>query len=176
MRCTSLQRLSIVHQCFNGIGCNCTGEFITFGLSALNNWHCQRLFTEICIYVQHLFCFCKCLFCGCMNGMSLLPQEFSRTQERSCRLFPTNHAHPLIIQFRQIPIAVHDFCIVVAKQCFGSRTYTKPFFQLFRTAVCDPCNFRCKAFYMVFFLLQQAFRNEHRHANVFMSSFLERFV
>ena len=118
MRCTSLQRLSIMHQSFDGIGCNCTGEFIAFRLSALNNWHCQRLFTEICIYVQHLFCFCKCLFCGCMNGMSFLPQEFSRTQERTSSLFPTNHADPLVIQFRQIPIAMHDLCIVVAEQGF----------------------------------------------------------
>ena len=173
---TCLQCLSIVHQCFNGIGCNSAGKLIAFGFSALYHRHSQGLLTEGGIGVQHTLGFFECLLCGCMNGVTFLPQEFSGTQERTRGLFPAHHANPLVIQLRQIPVAVYDVGIVLTEQCFRSRTHTEPFFQLFASAVGDPCHFRCKAFYVILFLFEQAFRNKHRHADIFMSGFLKHAV
>ncbi len=65
---------------------------------------------------------------------------------------------------------------MLTKQRFRGRTDAKPFLKLFAAAVSDPGNLRSKAFNVVFFLLKEAFRNEHRHIDVLVTGILEHSV
>ena len=108
--------------------------------------------------------------------MTLLPQKFHGSQEGTCCFFPTNNGAPLIIQLGQVSVGLHDVCIMLAEQGFGSGTDTNAFLQLLFAAVGYPCNLGRKAFYMIFFLLQQAFGDEHRHIYIFYACFLEAVI
>ena len=58
---------------------------------------------------------------------------------------------------------------MVAEQGLGGRTDAQAFLQLFGAAVGDPRYFGSKTFYMVLFLLEQAFRDEQRHCHVLVT-------
>ena len=107
-----------MHQRFNGIGGNRTGKLITLGLFALDYRHSQTLFAEVGVYVQHALSFGNGFFRGGVDGVSLLPQEFPGAQERTGGLFPADNADPLVVQLREIPVAVNNIFIVVAEQGF----------------------------------------------------------
>ena len=105
--------------------------------------------------------------------MSLLPQEFPGTQERTCRLFPAHHGTPLIIYLRQIPVGMHIICIKVTEQRLRSRPYAKTLLQRLQTAVSHPRHLRRKAFHMILLLLKQTLRNKHRKVYILHSRFLK---
>ena len=114
--CTSLERLAVVHQCLDGIGGDSAGELVALGLSALDHRHCQALFAKVSVYVQHTLGLLDRLFCGSVDGVSFLPQEFPGAQERTGGLFPAHYADPLVVQLRQVTIAVYDVLVVIAEQ------------------------------------------------------------
>ena len=66
--------------------------------------------------------------------------------------------------------------IVFAEKRFGSRTNAKSVLELFVAAHCYPCNFGSKALNVVFFLLEKALGDKHRHTNIFVSRCLEHSV
>ena len=171
-----LQCLPIMHQGFNGKGVCCTCKAFLFCFFALYNGDCQYITAEIRINIQHLDGSFLCLLCGCVCGMTLLPQKFHGSQEGACCFFPTNNGAPLIIQLGQVSVGLHDVCIMLAEQGFGSGTNTNAFLQLLFAAVGYPCNLGRKAFYMILFLLQQAFGDEHRHIYIFYACFLEAVI
>ena len=63
---------------------------------------------------------------------------------------------------------------VFAEQRLRGRTNAQPFGQGILSADRNPCAFGRKALDMVLFLLQQAFRNQHRHIYIFMTGSLKR--
>ena len=65
---------------------------------------------------------------------------------------------------------------MLAEQSFRGRTDAEPFLKLFASAVCDPCNLRCKAFNMILLLLEETFGNKHRHTDILVSGILEHSV
>ena len=173
---TCLQRLAVMHQRLNGVGCNGTGKLVAFGLSALDDGHRQGVLTEISVHVQHPLGFLNGLLCGGMNGMPLLPQELSGAEEGTGGLFPPYHADPLVVQLGQIPVGVYDVGIMLTEQGLGGRPHTEPILQLFAAPHGDPCHLGRKALHMILLLLQQAFRNEHGHAHVLVAGCLEHAV
>ena len=108
VRSSRLQSHSVMHKRLYAIRRFRACEFIAFGLSAADNGHSQRLFAEIGVNVKHSFRFRYCLFRGRVRRMSFLPQELSRTQERTRRLFPTHNAAPLVVKFRQISVRMYN--------------------------------------------------------------------
>ena len=65
---------------------------------------------------------------------------------------------------------------MLAEESLGGRTNTEPVLKLLISSVSYPCNFRSKALNVILFLLKKAFRNEHRHTNVFVAGFLEHSI
>ena len=63
-----------------------------------------------------------------------------------------------------------------AEKSFRRRSYAKPFFKLFVSAVCYPCTFRCKSLNMVCLFFKQAFRDKHWHINILVAKLLEHTV
>ena len=164
-----MQAFAVVHHGFDGVGSFCAGEFFRVGLFTADDRHCQLLLAEISVQVQNHLGFCNSFLCGFVHGVTFLPQEFTGAQERTGGLFPTDHAAPLVVQLWQVAIGFDDIFVVVAEQGLGGWTDAQAFLQLFGAAVGDPCYFGSKTFYMVLFLLEQAFRDEQRHCHVLVT-------
>ena len=170
---TALQRFAVVHHRFDGVGGFGTGEFFFIGFAALDHRDRQRLLTEISIYIQHPLGFFHRVLGGFVHGVTFLPVKLHRAQEGAGGFFPPHHRAPLVVQLGQVAIRMDDLGVVVAKHRFGCRAHAQPLGQLLLAAVGDPRHFGSKAFHMVFFALQQAFRNKKRHHDVFMPQRLE---
>ena len=119
---------------------------------------------------------CLCLFSRSVNRVTFLPQKFHGTKERSRRLLPTHYGAPLVVNLRQVTVGVHDVRIEIAEERLGRRTYTHPFLQRLAAALGYPGNFRSKAFHVILFFIQEAFRDEHRKVAVLNAGFLEAAV
>ena len=158
---TGLQRLAVMHQRLDGIGCLRACELLLIGLASTDNRHSQNLLAEIRIQVQHLLGTCLCLLCGRMGGMALLPQELTGTQERTGGLLPTHNGAPLVIYLRKITVGLDLLCVKITEQGLGSRTDTHALLQRLQSAMGHPCYLRRKALYMILLLLKQALRNQH---------------
>ena len=104
VRCTRLKRLAVMHKSFDGIGSLRTRELVALGFSALNNGHIENVTAKIGIDIEHALRLLNCLLCGCVYGVPLLPEKFSRTQERSCCFLPSYDVAPLIIEFGKISV------------------------------------------------------------------------
>lgn len=94
-------------------------------------------------------------------------------QERTARLFPAQHAAPLVIHLRQVAPGVDDVVEVLAEQRLGRRADTVALLELLTAAHCDPRALRREALDVVLFLLQQGFRDQHRHIDVLCAGLLE---
>ena len=173
---TGLKCFSIVHQRFNCVSCYCTCKFFFVCFLTFDYRNCQNFFAEISIQIQHLDRSFFCFFCCCVSSMSLLPQEFSGTKERTGCLFPTYYRTPLIIDLWQISVGLDVFLIKIAEQSLRSRTNAETLLQFIQSTMCYPRYFRCKSFYVIFFFLQKRFRNKHRHVHILHTCFFESAV
>ena len=88
---TGLQRLPVMHHALDGVGSLSTVELFLVRLLTAGNRHSQNVLAEVRIDIQHGLSELHRLFCGGMNGMALLPQEFPVTQERTGSLLPRIH-------------------------------------------------------------------------------------
>ena len=170
---TALQTLAIVHHGLDGIGLLGTREFFLIGLDALDDGDGQVFFTHFGIDIQHPHRFCLGFLGGLVHGVALLPQEFGAAQEGAGGFFPAHDAAPLVIQLGQVAVAVDDVGIVLAEQRFAGGAHAQALLQLFLAAHGDPCHLGGEALYVVLFLLQQAFRDEHGHIDVLVAGGLE---
>ena len=168
-----MERLAVVHQRFNRVSVFRTGETLFFGFYTFDDRHCKVVFTEIRIHVEHADCLFARFLGGGVDGVPLLPQKFAGTQKRTGGLFPAHHGNPLIVKLRQIAVRMHDCFIVFTEQGFGGRAHAKAFFELFIAAVGNPGDLGRETLNVVFFFIEQAFRNKHRHADIFMSERLK---
>ena len=65
---------------------------------------------------------------------------------------------------------------MLAEKSLGGGTDAEPVLKLLAAAVSYPCNLGSEALNVILFLLEQAFGNEHRHANIFVTCSLEHTV
>ena len=165
-----------MHQSFDRISCFCTRKLFFFCFLPADHRNCKHFFTELRVYVQHLFCpllrFLRC----CMRRMPFLPQKFTRTQKRPGFLLPSDNRTPLIIYFWKIAVRLDVIFIKITKQRLRSRSDTKSFQQLALPAMRHPRHLRRKAFHMIFFFIQKTFRNKQRHIHVLYSGFFKTTV
>ena len=108
--------------------------------------------------------------------MAFLPQKFRGAQERARGFFPPNHIAPLVIELRQVTIGLNNVFIMLAKQGFRCRPHDQPLRQRSLSSDCNNGTFRRKALHMILFFLQKAFRDKHRHIDVFVSKLFESFI
>ena len=176
MRGTGLKRLAVVHHRLDGVGVLRTGEALLLGLFALKHRDGEPFLEELRVDVQHADGLLHGLLSGRMDGVALLPPELAGAEERTGGLFPADNRAPLVVELRQVAPRADDFRVMLAEQGLGRRTDAQTLFELVIAAVGDPRAFRREAFYMVGLLLEQAFRNENRHRDVFVTGLLEHGV
>ena len=176
MRRTGLQCLAVVHHCLDGVGILCTCETLLVGLLTLEHRDCQVILAERCVDAQHTHGLLARFLLGCMDGVTLLPPELTRTQERTGGLLPADNRAPLVVQLRQVTPGTDDLGVVLAEQGLGGRTDAQTLLELLRTAVGNPGALGCEALDVVSFLEQQGFRDKDGHCHVLVTGLLEHAV
>ena len=171
--CSGLKRFSVMHQRFDGIGGLSACEFLFVCFLSFDHRDRQDFLAEIRVYVQHLDRSLLSLFCGGMGRMSLLPQKFSGTEERTGGFFPAHNRTPLIIYLGKISVGLDIFLIKITEQRLRGRTHAETFLKRFQTAVCHPGNLRRESFHMILLFLKKRFRNKHGHVHVLHACFFE---
>ena len=174
--CSWLKCLAIVHKCLYCVCCLCSGKLLLLCLLSTDNRHSQNILTEISVQIQHLYCSCLSLLGCCMSCVSLLPQEFSWTKERSCLLLPTHYWTPLIIYPWQITIWLNIILVEIAEQSLWCRSYTHTLCKRIESTICNPCYLRCKSLNVILLFLKKAFWNKHRHVHILHSCSLESLI
>ena len=168
-----LQGLAVVHHALDRIGRLGAVELFLVGLLAARDRHGQHVLAEVGIHIEHALCLLAGLLGRGVHGVALLPEELAVAQERTARLFPAQHAAPLVIHLRQIAPGVDDVVEVLAEQRLGRRADTVALLELLTAAHRDPRALRREALDVVLFLLQQGFRDQHRHIDVLCAGLLE---
>ena len=130
MRGSGLQRLSVLHHRFDGIGVHRARETLILGLLARDHRHRQRLLRERAIDFQHLHGFFDRLFFGGVSGVAFLPEKFGRAQKQARANFPANHICPLVEQHRQVAIALDPAREGIADDRFRGRAHDERLFEL----------------------------------------------
>lgn len=119
-------------------------QIYRLGSFALDNRDGEVMLMEIGINAEHALCFFYCLLgCG-VHRMSLLPEKFSRAQERTGCFLPTDNTAPLIIKLRQVAVGFDYICIMIAEKHLGGGAHAKLLGKHVRTAVSYPCNLEAK--------------------------------
>ena len=162
-----------MHQCFDCISILCSCEFLALCLTSGNYRDCKNILCKVSVDSPHLFCTLFCFFVCCMDCMSFLPQELSRTKEWSCCLLPAKNGTPLIPHLRKITVRLNCLAPDITEQCLRCRTDTESFLKFFQSTMCYPCNFRCKSFDMILFFLKKAFRDHNRKVYILYSCLFE---
>ena len=173
---TGLQSLAVVHHTLDGVGSFCAIELFLIGLLTTGDGHSQHILTEVRIDVQHSFGEVLCLFCGGVDGMTLLPQKFSVTQEGTGGLLPAQHAAPLVILHGQITVRLQHICKMLTEQSLGGGTDRIALLQLVAATHSDPGALGSKAFHVILFLLQQALGDQKGHIHILNALLLELLV
>ena len=143
---TTLQCFSVLHHGFYCVSVKCTCKTFIGWFHSLYNGNSHIFFCKFTIYIQHSDCFFLCFFTGSMSGMSLLPQEFGSTQEKTGTHFPTENVRPLVTENRQVTVWLNPVLISIPDDCFWCRTDNQFLFQ-----------FSCRIYYnswTVFRILQ----------------------
>ena len=109
MRCSGLQGFTVLHHGFHAVGINGSGEFFMFRLAADQHRHCQRVFAQIAISLQHALGFLFGFGGVGMSRMPFLPKELARSQKQAGTHFPTYHVGPLVNQHRQVAVRLNPF-------------------------------------------------------------------
>ena len=153
-----------------------TGELVGLGLFAADDRDGEVFLVEVGVDVQHTLGLFDGLLRGGVQGMALLPQEFTVTQERTGSLLPAQNGAPLVILHGQVTMALQHMGKMLTEQSLGSGTDCVLLFQTLAAAQGDPCALGSKALNMVLLLLQQGFGNQQRHIDVLNALLLELLV
>ena len=171
-----LQRLTVVHQRFDGVGVLRTGEFLALGLASGNNRDRQVFLYEALVHFPHHLCALFRFLISCVDRVALLPEELSGTEERSRRLLPSQHGAPLVPYLRQVAVGLHGLAPHITEQRLGCGADAETLLQRLHTAVGYPCHLRREAFDVVLLFLEQALRDQHREIYIFHACIFKPFV
>ena len=190
VRSTTLQCLSILHQAFDGVSIQCTGETFISRFYPFDYRNSHILLSEVTIHMQHFLCFRFCFLAGRMSRMSFLPQELRSTQEQTGTHLPPHNICPLVTQDRQVTIGINPVLICTPNDClrcradnqfffqFGSRIYdnTRTVLCILQTVVSNYSTLFGKSFYVLSFTAKVRFRDKQREISVHVAGFLKHIV
>ena len=168
-----LQGLAVMHHALDGIGVFRAGELFFLGLVALDDGHGQPVLADVGVDLQHPERFLPGLFLCGVDGVALLPEELAAAEEGARRLFPAEHAAPLVIEAGQVPPGVYDMAPVLAEESLRGGAYAQPLGQLLTAANRHPGALGGETLYVVLLLLEQALGYEHGHGNIRVPGLLE---
>ena len=108
--------------------------------------------------------------------MAFLPEELSRTKERTCRLLPAHNAAPLIVNLGKISVGMNNIPVKIAEKSLRCGTHAELFLKRLKSALSYPCNLGCEALDMVLLFLKKRLGDEHGHINILNARFFKPLV
>jgi hypothetical protein len=112
-----------------------------------------------------------------MSGMTLLPQEFSSSNERSGMLeFPSNDIGPLIEFQGKMSMTLNPSSIGRVHNSFRSGSDSDGFREIGRTTFSDPSDFGGETFDVILFSHEGLIGNKHREISIFNAICLDESV
>ena len=178
---TGLQGLTVLHHSLNTIRIECSGEALVRRLDTFDDRNSHYVLRKVRIDIEHLSCVVLGFLFGSMGGVSLLPEELSRTQEKTRTHLPTHDVTPLVTEDRQVAIGRDPVLIGGPDDGLGGRTDDE-FFLEFRLRVYDHAAtvgivhqtmvghngaLFGKALYVLRFAAKERLRDEEREIGVF---------
>ena len=181
---SGLQCFSILHHRFDADGVHRAGESLSRTFVSRHHRHRHHVFREAGVHLEHFHGFFAGFFFARVHRMTFLPEELSRSQEKSSPQFPTHHVCPLVDQQRQIAIALDPLAEHGTNDGFTGRTNDQRFIQLsrrlqstlaviFQTVMGDHCTFFGKAVHVLRFLFEEALGNEQWEIRIAVTGFFE---
>ena len=101
-----------------------------------------------------------------MGGMPLLPQKFTRSEERTGGLFPAHDVRPLVHEHGQIAVGLDPLAVHAADDGLGRGTDAERFGKLFTARVGDDRDFGRKALDVLRLPGHEAHGDEQREIGV----------
>ena len=176
VRRSCLQRLVVLHHRFTRIRPQRAGKL--FGISFLprNHRHRHVFLHERAVHAEHLARLDLGFIVRRVRGVSFLPQKFHRTQKQARAHFPSHDVSPLVVEQRQITIALHPLGKHRVDDRLRRRSHHKPLLEHLAAAHRDHRALGGKPLHVLRLLRQKTFRNEEREIRVHMSGCLEHVV
>ena len=163
---TGLQGLAVLHHALDGVGRLGAGKLLLVGLAAADDGHGQLVAAEVGIDVEDHLRLGDGLLRRLVDGVPLLPPELARTQEGTGRLLPADDRAPLVIQHRQLTVAVQHVRPVVAEHRLGRRAQRHALLELLAAAHGDPRGLGRESLDQLALLLQEVLGDQDRHRDV----------
>ena len=135
--------------------------------------HGRDVLGDVAVDVEHPRDFFGRFLLGRVRGVTFLPQEFQRAQERPRALFPAHDVGPLVDEDRQIAVRLHPLGVHRADDHFGGRADREPLGQLFAAAFGHPRDFRREALDVLGFAHQQRLGDQQREVGVLVPGLFE---
>ena len=129
MRSPCLQSLSVLHQSFNAISFNSTGEPFIWRFYPFHHWDAHPFFSKFGINTQYHFRFLDSFSTGSMGSVPFLPEEFGSTEEKPCPHFPPKYICPLVYEQWKVTVRFNPVAVRIPNNGFRSWPDNQFFFQ-----------------------------------------------
>lgn len=154
-----------------------SSKLLSIRFTTLDWRHSQQIFITRCVLIQycenHMICFLCCRVCG----MTLLPQEFSCSNERSGMFkFPSNYIRPLIQTKRQITMRMNPFRIAGIHNGLACWSNSNRFRKISVAWSSHPCYLRCESLHMILLFTKSSLWHEHWEIAVLNAISLEAWI
>ena len=136
----------------------------------------QNVLDDLTVDLGHLKRLGPSFFLGRVRCVTFLPQELGGPEEQARPHLPTQDVAPLVVEEREIPVALHPARVRVPDDCLGRGPDGERLIQLLAAAVRHDRNLGSEALDMLGFGFEQLHREEQREVDVLVAGRLEAIV
>ena len=189
VRRTALQRLTILHQCLDGVGLYGTGEALVGAFHTDMHGDSEEVAGEVGVDIDHAYCFFFGLLTGSVGGVTFLPEELSGAQEEARAHLPAYDVRPLVAEDRQVTVGLDPALVRIPDNGLGGRAHDELFLELglrvdddapvragLQAVVGDDGTLLSEALDVVGLLAEEALRDEEGEVCVVVTRFLKHVI
>ena len=153
-----LQRHAVLHHRFHGERFQGAREFLGLGFYAFDHGHRHHVFGDLGIDIENAQHLLHRFFVRRVRGVAFLPEKLRGAEKHARAQFPADHVGPLVIEQRQVAIALNPFREKMADDGFGRRADDVGLFQFLAAGDGDDGELGRKSFDVLGFLFQKTLR------------------
>src|SRR5437870_2244293 len=173
VRGSGLQRLPVPHQGFDRERLDGAREPLRGRLPAEEHGRRHDVLRDLPVRLEHASGLFPGLLLGLVRRVPLLPEELRRAKAQSGPQLPPNDVGPLVVEQRQVAVALDPLRIGVPDDRLGGRPDDERLAQLLAAGVRDHREFGREPLDVFLLALQQPERDEQREVQVLMPRLLE---
>ena len=172
----ALERLAIAHEALDAERLIGAGEPFGGGLAAGVDRDGQDVLGDLAVDLEHAARLLHRLGRGGVRGVAFLPEELARPQEQSRSHLPAKDVVPLVVEERQVAVALDPAAVRVPDERLGGGPDGEGLLELLAAAVGDDRDLGREPLDMVGLALEQAHRDQQREVDVLVSGGLDPIV